>query len=89
MGQRLGGVRSVPEFRSEIRRVICLTNATKSVNARIRRAVKARGHFPQRAGRVEVRLPHGHEPGPTGTGRKPALNALDTAFDGRLAAGRK
>jgi putative transposase len=33
-------------FGPEIRRVICSTNAIESVNARIRRAVKARGHFP-------------------------------------------
>ncbi|GAA1229376.1 hypothetical protein GCM10009608_76670 [Pseudonocardia alaniniphila] len=30
----------------EIRRVICSTNAIESINARHRRAVKARGHFP-------------------------------------------
>jgi putative transposase len=33
-------------FDVEIRKVICSTNANESVNARIRRAVKARGHFP-------------------------------------------
>ncbi|MCU1645139.1 MAG: transposase [Nocardia sp.] len=33
-------------FDAEIRRVICSTNAIESVNARIRRAVRARGHFP-------------------------------------------
>ena len=33
-------------FDPEIRRVICTTNAIESVNARIRRAVRARGHFP-------------------------------------------
>jgi transposase-like protein len=31
---------------TEIRRIVCTTNATESVNARIRRAVKAHGHFP-------------------------------------------
>jgi transposase-like protein len=30
----------------EIRRVDCSTNAIESLNARYRRAVKARGHFP-------------------------------------------
>jgi transposase-like protein len=30
----------------EIRQVICSTNAIESLNARYRRAVKARGHFP-------------------------------------------
>ncbi|GAA1341435.1 putative transposase [Kocuria palustris] len=34
------------QFDREIRRVVCTTNAIESVNARIRKAVKARGHFP-------------------------------------------
>ncbi|GAA2566227.1 hypothetical protein GCM10010398_64530 [Streptomyces fimbriatus] len=33
-------------FDTGIRRIVCTTNATESANARIRRAVKARGHFP-------------------------------------------
>ena len=33
-------------FDAEIRTVVCSTNAIESVNARIRRAVRARGHFP-------------------------------------------
>lgn len=33
-------------FDTEIRRIVCTTNAIESVNALIRRAVKARGHFP-------------------------------------------
>ena len=33
-------------FDAEIRTVICSTNAIESVNARIRRAVRARSHFP-------------------------------------------
>lgn len=31
---------------TEIRRIVCTTNTIESVDARIRRAVKARGHFP-------------------------------------------
>ena len=34
------------QFDREIRKVICTTNAIESVNARLRRAVRARGHFP-------------------------------------------
>ncbi|WP_370292382.1 transposase [Cryobacterium sp. TMT2-10] len=34
------------QFDAEIRRVVCTTNAIESVNARIRKAVRARGHFP-------------------------------------------
>nr|WP_252189800.1 MULTISPECIES: IS256 family transposase [unclassified Rhodococcus (in: high G+C Gram-positive bacteria)] len=34
------------DYDPEIRRVICSTNAIESLNARYRRAVRARGHFP-------------------------------------------
>ena len=34
------------QFDLEIRTVICTTNAIESINARLRRAVNARGHFP-------------------------------------------
>ncbi len=34
------------EYDVEVRRVICSTNAIESINARCRRAIKARGHFP-------------------------------------------
>jgi putative transposase len=47
------------DYDLEIRTVICSTNAIESLNARYRRAVKARGHFPDRAGRDQVPLP-GH-----------------------------
>jgi transposase-like protein len=33
-------------FHPEVRAVIYTTNAIESINARIRKAVKARGHFP-------------------------------------------
>jgi putative transposase len=33
-------------FDNEIRTIICTTNAIESINARLRRALKARGHFP-------------------------------------------
>ncbi|MEU4807032.1 IS256 family transposase [Actinosynnema sp. NPDC023587] len=80
----------------EIRRVICSTNAIESVNARIRRAVKARGHFPNEQAALKCVYLAVMSLDPTGTGRKrwtmrwkPALNAFEIAFDGRLAAGRK
>src|SRR6195952_3727575 len=39
----------------EIRTVICSTNAIESLNARYRRAVRARGHFPtEQAGRIQL-----------------------------------
>src|SRR5689334_847029 len=83
-------------FDTEIRRVICSTNAIESVNARIRRAVRARGHFPTEQAALKCVYMAVMALDPTGTGRKrwlmrwkPALNAFDIAFDGRLAAGRK
>ncbi len=80
----------------EIRKVICSTNAIESLNARFRRSVKARGHFPTE----QAALKHLYlvilSLDPTGRGRqrwsnrwKGALNAFDITFDGRLSAGRK
>jgi hypothetical protein len=37
------------QFDTEIRTIICTINAIESINARIRRAVNARGHFPTEA----------------------------------------
>ncbi len=42
------------DYDTEIRRVICSTNAIESLNARHRRAVKARGHFPASKPRSNV-----------------------------------
>ena len=75
---------------------ICSTNAIESANARIRRAVKARGHFPDEQGALKYVCMAIMSLDPTGTGRerwtmrcKPALNAFDIAFDSRLAAERE
>src|SRR3954464_15541427 len=83
-------------FDVEIRKIICTTNAIESVNSRIRRAVKARGHFPHEAAALKCVYLAIMSLDPTGTGQrrwtirwKPALNAFDIAFDGRLSAGRK
>ncbi|SDD80783.1 Transposase (or an inactivated derivative) [Actinokineospora iranica] len=83
-------------FDIEIRKAICTTNAIESVNARIRRAVKARGHFPNDQAALKCVYLAVTSLDPTRTGRrrwpmrwKPALNAFDLAFDGRLAASRK
>ncbi len=68
----------------------------RSVNARIRRAVKARGHFPNEQAALKCVYLAIMGLDPTGRGRrrwmirwKPALNAFDITFEGRLAAGRK
>ena len=83
-------------FDVEIRRVICSTNTIESVNARIRRAVKACWHFPNEQAALKCVYLAVMSMDPTGTGRKrrtmrwkPALNAFEIAFDGRLTAGRK
>jgi len=83
-------------FDVEIRKIICTTNAIESVNSRIRRAVKARGHFPTEQAALKCVYMAIMSLDPTGTGQrrwsmrwKPALNAFDMAFDGRLSAGRR
>lgn len=83
-------------FDPEIRRVVCSTNAIESVNARIRRAVRARGHFPNEHAAMKCIYMAVMALDPTGTGQKrwitrwkAALNAFDITFEGRLTAARK
>src|SRR2546421_4300241 len=82
-------------FDIEIRRIICSTNAIESLNARLRRAVNARGHFPNEQAALKVLYLAICSLDPTGRGKtrwtnrwKAALNAFDIAFDGRVTAGR-
>ncbi|MFD3746253.1 IS256 family transposase [Nocardia sp. NPDC058633] len=82
-------------FDVEIRKVVCTTNAIESVNARIRKAVRARGHFPNEQAALKCIYMAIMSLDPTGTGQrkwvmrwKAALNAFDIAFDGRLSANR-
>jgi putative transposase len=83
------------QFDNEIRTVICTTNAIESINARLRRAVNARGHFPTEQAALKCLYLAVMSLDPTGKGRKrwsnrwkAALNAFDITFDGRLSAGR-
>ncbi len=83
-------------FDTEIRTVICTTNAIESINARIRRAVNARGHFPTEQAALKCVYLALMSLDPKGTGQKrwsnrwkAALNAFEITFDGRLAADRK
>jgi putative transposase len=83
-------------FDTAIRTVICTTNAIESINARIRRAVNARGHFPTEQAALKCVYLAIMSLDPTGKGRKrwsnrwkAALNAFEITFDGRLSAGRK
>lgn len=84
------------QFDKEIRRIVCTTNAIESVNARIRKAVRARGHFPNEQAALKCVYLAVMALDPTGKGRarwtqrwKQALNAFDITFDGRLSAHRR
>ncbi|MFD9622045.1 IS256 family transposase [Streptomyces virginiae] len=83
-------------FDTEIRRIACTTNAIESVDARIRRAVKARRHFPNETAALKCVYMAIMSLDPTGKGQarwtmrwKTALNAFDITFDGRLSAARQ
>lgn len=83
-------------FDTEIRRIVCTTNAIESMNARIRRVVKARGHFPNEQAALKCVHMAIMPLDPTGKGQarwtmrwKTALNAFDITFDGRLSAARQ
>jgi putative transposase len=67
----------------EIRKIICSTNAIESLNARYRRAVRARGHFPTEQAALKCLYLVTRSLDPAGRGRarwairwKPALNAF-------------
>ena len=84
------------QFDREIRTIICTTNAIESINARIRRAVNARGHFPTEQAALKCVYLAVMSLDPTGTGRqrwsnrwKAALNAFEITFDGRLSPRKK
>jgi len=84
------------QFDQAIRRIICTTNAIESINARIRRAVNARGHFPNEQAALKCVYLAVMSLDPSGTGRKrwsnrwkAALNAFEITFDGRLSAAKQ
>ena len=81
------------DYDLEIRKVLCSTNAIESLNARYRRAVKARGHFPSEQAAIKCLYLVTRSLDPTGTGRarwamrwKPALNAFAITFGDRFPA---
>ncbi len=81
------------DYDVEIRTVICSTNAIESLNARYRRAVRARGHFPTEAAAMKCLYLVTRSLDPTGAGRtrwtmrwKPALNAFAITFADRFPA---
>ncbi|MFE9919995.1 IS256 family transposase [Micromonospora sp. NPDC005553] len=79
------------DYDLEIRTVICSTNAIESLNARYRRAIKARGHFPNEQAALKCLYLVTRSLDPTGAGRtrwtmrwKPALNAFAITFSDRF-----
>ena len=79
------------EYDVEIRKIISSTNAIESLNARYRRAVRARGHFPTELAALKCLYLVTRSLDPTGRGRarwavrwKPALNAFAITFEGRI-----
>lgn len=78
---------------AEIRAMICLTNAIESLNARYRRAVRARGHVPSEQAALKCLYLVTRSLDPTGTGRarwtmrwKPVVNAFAITFSDRWPA---
>lgn len=74
----------------EIRKVLCSTNAIESLNARYRRAVRARGHFPNEQAALKCLYLVTRSLDPTGSGRarwtmrwKPVINAFAITFGDR------
>ena len=81
------------DYDLEIRTVICSTNAIESLNARYRRSVRARGHFPTELAALKCLYLVTRSLDPTGQGRarwtmrwKPALNAFAITFADRWPA---
>jgi putative transposase len=81
------------DYHVHIRRVLCSTNAIESLNARYRRAVKARGHFPTEQAAMKCLYLVTRSLDPKGTGQtrwamrwKPALNAFAITFGDRMPA---
>lgn len=70
--------------------VICTTNAIESLNARFKRSIRARGHFPDEQAALKCMYLTVRSLDPTGKGRirwsarwKPALNAFAITFADR------
>jgi transposase-like protein len=79
------------DYDVEIRKIICSTNAIESINARYRRAIRARGHFPSDQAALKCLYLVTRSLDPTGKGKarwamrwKPALNAFAITFEGRI-----
>jgi putative transposase len=81
------------DYDIEIRAMICSTNAIESLNARYRRAIRARGHFPTEQAAMKCLYLVTRSLDPTGAGRtrwtmrwKPVINAFAITFGDRWPA---
>jgi putative transposase len=81
------------DYDLKIMTVTCSTNAIESLNARYRRAVKARGHFPTEQAALKCLYLVTRSLDPAGTGKtgwtmrwKSALNAFAITFADRFPA---
>lgn len=79
------------DYDAEIRKVLCSTNAIESLNARYRRAVTVRGHFPTEQDEVPYMVTRSLDPKGNGQTRwtmrwTPALNAFAITFADRMPA---
>ena len=81
------------DYNIEIRKVLCSTNAIESLNARYRRAVNAKGHFPTEQAALKTLYLVTRSLDPKGLGQarwitrwKPALNAFAITFADRMPA---
>jgi putative transposase len=81
------------EFPVELRTVVYTTNAIESLNARFRRAVRHRGHFPNEQAALKVLYlvaieRRKNRANPTGriNAWKPILNALTIHYGDRIQA---
>jgi transposase-like protein len=79
------------DYDLEIRRLLCSTNAIESLNARYRRAVDAKGHFPTENAAMKTLYLTTRSLDPKGTGQKrwitrwkPVLNVLAVVFADRM-----
>jgi putative transposase len=81
------------DYDVEIRTVLCSTNAIESLNARYRRAVTVKGHFPTEQAALKTLYLVTRSMDPKGIGQarwvtrwKPALNAFAITFADRMPA---
>jgi len=69
------------DYDLEIRRVLCSTNAAESLNARYRRAIKARGRFPSEQAALKCLHLVTWSLDPTGQGTARLGRAMEAGFN--------